>query len=251
MSHFVVGVITTSGEEPEVKKLLAPYHEFECTGLDDEFVQDIDITESRRAEYLKDTETRLKFPNGRLESFFDAKGEWRPEFSQVTADSSAMFPRRTYFIPEGCERVEVPSTELYSFVEWLKSEDSNIVYCGQPLETRVAHKYGYVQLNQDGEVERVIDRTNPNRKWDWWVIGGRWADYVEGNVCLSKDLPNPEEGRANKFFALVTPEGEWIEKGRMGWWACVSDEKDNWPEIESQVLGKYPDHKVVVVDCHI
>ena len=40
MSHFVVMVI---GEDPEAE--LAPFHEFECTGLDDQYVQDVDITE--------------------------------------------------------------------------------------------------------------------------------------------------------------------------------------------------------------
>ena len=251
MSHFVVGVITVTGEEQEVDKLLAPYHEFECTGLDDEFVLDIDITEAKKSEYLKDTETRLKFPDGTLESFFDSKGEWRPDYSQVVENSSEMFPRRTYLIPEGCERVEVPSTEVYTFVDWLRSEDFSIVYHGQPLEMDGKHKYGYAQLEQSGEVHKIVDRTNPNRHWDWWVIGGRWSGYVPGNVSLAKDLPAPEEGRTNKFFALVTPDGEWIEKGRMGWWACVSDEKDNWAEIEARVLAKYPEHKVVVVDCHI
>jgi hypothetical protein len=40
MSHFAVMVI---GDD--VEKQLAPYHEFECTGINDEYVQDVDITD--------------------------------------------------------------------------------------------------------------------------------------------------------------------------------------------------------------
>ena len=36
MSHFVVFVISETGSEEEVTALLQPYHEFECTGIDDE-----------------------------------------------------------------------------------------------------------------------------------------------------------------------------------------------------------------------
>ena len=39
------------------------------------------------------------------------------------------------------------------------------------------HKYGYIQLGQNNQVIKVIDRTNPNAKWDWYQIGGRWRGY--------------------------------------------------------------------------
>jgi len=51
MSHFTVLVI---GENPEAQ--LAPYHEFECTGTVNEYVQTIDKTEEVRAEYEDETE---------------------------------------------------------------------------------------------------------------------------------------------------------------------------------------------------
>lgn len=43
MSHFTVAVFTN--ENKSVEELLAPFHEFECTGINDEYVQDVDITE--------------------------------------------------------------------------------------------------------------------------------------------------------------------------------------------------------------
>jgi hypothetical protein len=53
MSHFAVTVI---GEEPE--KQLAPYHEFECTGVDNEYVQSID--EEARETWKRDDDDSKK-----------------------------------------------------------------------------------------------------------------------------------------------------------------------------------------------
>ena len=49
MSHFSCVVI---GDDPAFQ--LAPFHEFECTGRDDEFVQNIDRLEDVRSEYAAD-----------------------------------------------------------------------------------------------------------------------------------------------------------------------------------------------------
>lgn len=55
MSHFAVMVI---GEDVEGQ--LAPFHEFKCTGLDDQYVQDIDKTEEYLAEYKRKSVKRLR-----------------------------------------------------------------------------------------------------------------------------------------------------------------------------------------------
>ena len=46
MSHFVVLVV---GPDPEAQ--LQPYHEFECTGTIDQYVQSVDILEEARASW--------------------------------------------------------------------------------------------------------------------------------------------------------------------------------------------------------
>lgn len=87
---------------------------------------------------------------------------------------------------------------------------------------------------------------NPKSKWDWWVIGGRWGDvasrgHAKVSSLVERRLP----------FAIVTPDGEWYGKGRMGWWGMVSDEKDDWPDQARAILAQYPDHIGVVCDLHI
>lgn len=39
------------------------------------------------------------------------------------------------------------------------------------------HKYGYAVV-VDGQIVKAVDRTNPNKKWDWYVVGGRWDLYI-------------------------------------------------------------------------
>lgn len=120
MSHFSVLVIGVG-----VEKQLAPYHEFECTGTDDEYVQDLDVTAEIRVEYAQHD-----------------------------------------------------SPEAMTFLEYLTEyEERKIVPYGEEPDLEDEHKYGYVLVDADGNVERVIWRSNPDAKWDWWVIGGRWRGY--------------------------------------------------------------------------
>lgn len=56
MSHFTVLVVTKEEPTKEVLgKELGPFHQFECTGRDDEYVQTIDITEEAIKEYKSQT----------------------------------------------------------------------------------------------------------------------------------------------------------------------------------------------------
>ena len=173
MSHFAVLVITP--EQPsqdDLAKILAPWHEFECTGIDDEYVQDIDKTEEALAEYAKATVIRLKGPDGTLHDRFDEKGEWKPEFSKVDPEWGH---GRIAFIPPGFESVEIPASEVETAAKWIKDYYGWSVAGRDPGEET---KYGYIELDAAGNVTTCIDRTNPNKKWDWWVLGGRWSGHL-------------------------------------------------------------------------
>lgn len=186
MSHFSVLVI---GENPE--RQLAPYHEFECTGVNDEFVQEIDRTEEVRAEYLRQTEPRLLSPNRTtLHSFFDRKGDWVPEFSRIeNPEDKALFHRRVEFIPPGYSRIELPVSQLVPFAEWVKDwYGYAVVPFGEAPDTEGRHKFGYVLVDERGEMVRCVKRTNPNSKWDWWVVGGRWTGYLKAKPGVQGEL---------------------------------------------------------------
>jgi len=94
---------------------------------------------------------------------------------------------------------------------------------------------------------------NPNSKWDWYQVGGRWDGMIskDNYLPVSEYILKLKEENIG-MFALVTPEGEWIEKGKMGWWAIVSDRNENWDEIFMGVLEKYKNNHIIIqLDCHI
>lgn len=54
------------------------------------------------------------------------------------------------------------------------------------------------------------------------------------------------------FFAYL--DKEWVERGSMGWWGCVSGKKDPkaWQDHFNEWLGSLkPNTVLTVVDCHI
>lgn len=54
-------------------------------------------------------------------------------------------------------------------------------------------------------------------------------------------------------YSLVTPDGEWHQKGEMGWFGMSSDEKEEgvWKKIVKKFFKKHNDCLAVVVDYHI
>lgn len=340
MSHFTAMVI---GDD--VEAALQPYHEFECTGTNDEYIQDVDRTAEAREEFASSTRAMLrKLSDGTLHSFFDAKGEWRPEFSQP-AGGEGIFTRRTYRVPEGFEKVEAHVSEVESFAEWAAEYyGAAIVPHGAAPDKIDAHKYGFTVVDAAGEVVQIIDRTNPNKRWDWWTVGGRWPGFLllktggkadqarkgavdwdgmraaaraergagfdkvmAGLAAAGAKLPEWDEireaaqnidlarkvlwghpggavvrsvlgegaglgdgnmrsyycnGDREAFLARIEREacqtfavvkgGQWHERGHMGWWAHVSDEKSGWSdEFEALFAATGDDEMITIVDCHI
>jgi len=295
MSHFNVIVI---GDDLE--KQLAPYHEFECTGNDDQYVQDFDITDEVR------TEIEIRGLKNGLEYF---------------------------------------------------GLDKKIVKSENEVDKSGLHKYRYVVI-QNGHIVKAIKRTNPNVKWDWYSIGGRWTGYfslkpgvipvlgtpgvfgnkpdkhtgdqarlkdidIEGMRCRAEDEAKAdfdywqkifiEHGKPESWTSIrdrisdfdkvheqyrsqpaikayynseqaflmecpvkifgfdrniyiqkcrdnaLTPfafvkDGKWYERGNMGWFGVVMNQKDRdeWSLQFNQLLENlHPDTLLTIVDCHI
>jgi len=369
MSHFNVLVVTDEYPNDEVlRKALQPYHEFECTGEEDEYVVEVDITAEARDEYNTSTERMYEYIDGTRISAYDDRfyrepteeesqkigkfggSGWTNEISYTSKDwnDGKGYRTKVHFFPEGWKEAKVPVKEVKNFPLFVED------YYGYHVGEK--EKFGWCEF-VDGNY-KVVKYTNPNAKWDWWTIGGRYsnllrtkagskcdyakvealslnrmfkanvkerADYVDtilegcgwppstGEEALVKltegvrqvqkakklwdDLPeprprgaeyqnwmfgldfvddngrayqksrdwdnwiNPKEGQtvenwindapALTFFAAVV-NGEWVEKGRMGWWATVSDEKDDWLYIQNKIVSSLkPDQYVTIVDCHI
>ena len=136
---------------------------------------------------------------------------------------------------------------------------------------------GEIEIDEKGN---VISTYNPDAKWDWYVRGGRWAGYLwlkEGteplvpvnfswgwseeekqkvidenraDVAVKKDIANLD----NIIPFAIVKDGHWYEKGQMGWWAVVLNEKDDhiWEEEVKKLLeGLSEDTIISIYDCHI
>ena len=60
--------------------------------------------------------------------------------------------------------------------------------------------------------------------------------------------------RAGFSTYAVVKDGEWYEKGKMGWFGMASDEKDRkeWNKEFRQLIADLPDETLLtVLDCHI
>lgn len=165
----------------------------------------------------------------------------------------------------------------------------------------------------------LLSTYNPKSKWDWWVEGGRFCNYLlpylkktfledetdveihlkdisfesipqhyesakrfweiyvekqpleEGEkepfTLLKEDYYKKRYGTKEEYckeescfcpYAVVTPDGEWHEPGRMGWFGCscasIDDEKEWFSKCRKMLMKlqkEQPDLIVNVIDCHI
>ena len=97
----------------------------------------------------------------------------------------------------------------------------------------------------------ILSTYNPKSKWDWYEIGGRWRGGIPGNeVKMSK----VDIDKIDTPYAFVTTDGEWVERGEMGWFGISSNEmnEDEWDAKFREYL-KTLDKDIILtlVDCHI
>lgn len=168
MSHFTVLVI---GEGVEGQ--LAPFHEFECTGTDDEYVVDHDETDEYRKTFKTAESVFIQDTGGTLHYAYG-----------------------TQFYPGGGKRVlppgwfeagRMPVKDHMTFAEWISGAEE-FALLGPNERRSDEHKYTWAEVNAEGEVTRVVRHTNPNAQWDWYVVGGRWAGFF----ALKPDVQCPD-----------------------------------------------------------
>lgn len=326
MSHFTVLVIGDNVDEQ-----LAPYQENNMGDCPREYMAFTDTEDEMLEEYNTGTQTRVVMEDGSYLSPYD-------EAFRKAGESR--FGSNTHEVPAHLEQREVPFKELYATFEEF-AED----YHGCGERDPETNRYGYWE--------------NPNRKWDWYQVGGRWTGYFKlkpgaigetGSPGLLTGRAEPgyvdscrlgdidfETQRAtaraeaaaayDKYLAVtaehgvpqdfsfyrekhgedldvarkeywsqasmqalreadlvpwsatvsetygcgreayierdvasvgvtfaVVKDGVWYEKGSMGWWGMVADEKDQniWNEQFQKLLADLPPETLVtVVDCHI
>ena len=130
----------------------------------------------------------------------------------------------------------------------------------------------------DDGIWRVSTTYNPNSKWDWYLLGGRWSGRIlklkpeatsgiigEPSWCSkSKGIDAARKGEIDleamkkKDISLVPyayiKDGEWHSKGEMGWWGISTNNKpqEEWDEHFWNMFNSLPDDTMIwLYDLHI
>jgi hypothetical protein len=101
----------------------------------------------------------------------------------------------------------------------------------------------------------AVKTWNPDGKWDWYEIGGRWRSRLRGNVAGTQSLLGKANLQELLPFGLVTPDGRWHERETFitkGWMKYHVERKTDsaWLKEVRRSLRRYPTHRVVCVDAH-
>lgn len=330
MSHFAVTVISEHADD--VEGLLAPYQEYNGGDMSPEYLVWDDSGHDKYVEEYNDptntTEVRRNIKDGSLKSKYD--DQFRDPNSFGISSSTK------WLCPPGYEADEVPLNKLYPTFEQFMKE-----WHGYGEREKRNGRYGHLH--------------NPNSRWDWWEIGGRYSGLFQVKQgreaqtlvsCASIQtadqlylgaidwdaMRNQAEQKAhaefdrlesaivgveigdswteirNRYpddidkarsvyraqpivqaarqigdwgcpidkyflkdggrqayvnhevesigvtFAMITPDGDWHEKGKAGWFGTSTGDMDTnqWNKRYHQLLSDCRDTDVVtLVDCHI
>lgn len=178
MSHFSVFVrlpATTKvvDFEKKIGKMMLPYKESGCGAKDPPELLALLEWEDNEEEYLKKYETdcasMVRLADGEEVSLY-AKGEDGSDRFR----NPDLFGEPRYILPPGAVEFDKPVKERFATFEEYMEE-----YCGYKARDKKKKRYGYWH--------------NPNKKWDWWTIGGRWTGKLLIGYQPAEDKDNYEK----------------------------------------------------------
>ena len=214
MSHFVVYVFT---EDKDVDTLLAPYNEDMVVAPYIEYTKEQAIAKKRKE--IED------FKNDLYTKFLEDPEEYKKNCTNEA-------------------HIKYLEEEFPKKLNWTDEE------CYEEIKQ-------YYNENEIDEQGNLWSKYPPNAKWDWYTEGGRWNDCLitkEGTRTNEDYASEIDWNRTSAPFAFVDSYGRWYERGEMGWWGIVTNEKDKdeYDEMFNKFVKKLDeDTKVTVVDCHI
>ena len=126
----------------------------------------------------------------------------------------------------------------------------------RPWRERDLRRAGITRGFADAQAEHCNGCNGCNGKGIRTSFPTQWAEF-KGDV-MPVDAVNKlvQAGIKEVFpYAVITPDGEWHQRGKMGWFGMSSDEmtKEQWHEEVKKIFRKHAegDYLAVVVDCHI
>lgn len=278
MSHFSVIVI---GEN--IKEQLAPYEEsppggspflvfddrtdevkteFETRGkLDKSYVRKYPTLQKWAEGYYacdvreingQDRFGAMRNPNAKWD-WWQIGGRWSGWLGTVNGPADSAVKAQLDWT---AKRAEAEATARRRFAWWQQALDATK---GAPLPISWDEMRDKKMAGQDIEKIRVAYHAQPQIAAWKKIVTARdpWeafdTDPVNDFGYNVETFVAQCRRRASVPFAFLL-DGVWHERGEMGWFGCVSDEKPlaGWCETWEKALDALPDSAVLtVVDCHI
>lgn len=217
MSHFAVAVF--SDGKKTVEELLAPYQENNMDDCPKEYLKFCSTTEEGRKEYENESREKARLKDGTTVWPWDNilyKQITEEEYDLMRTDttkktkSEGFGVSKKYFVRDleaiGAELINIPFKEIYpTFEEFMKE------YKGARFDEE-QKDWGYWE--------------NPNAKWDWYSIGGRWKGLLKAKAGIhgESSLVMPIRCSSAKVKDIdFTPDKTEYEKA-LRWWEVVIED---------------------------
>lgn len=281
MSHFTVMVI---GENPE--KQLQPYHEYECTGIEDGYVVFVPAEENLQEEFKKRKDDYSSLDEF-VEDWYGYQKNDKGVYGRITNPNAKwdwyqLGGRWTGYF----KLKESVITEGIGGEPGIMTARVKVGFCDQTLKKHIdvdsmvndevenaSKKYDVASNVIDGELfeswndvrERFDDIDEARSFYNNQNVIKRWSDskLVSENLGYStepsdfsmskEDYLKQAADSALTTFAIVK-DSVWYEKGGMGWFACVSNKKEEseWNNEFIKMFNSLPDDTLIsIYDCHI
>ena len=283
MSHFSCMVI---GDNPE--RLLQPFHEYECTGIKDKYVKFVPTTENIEEEFAKhkgDYKSLSGFASDYYGYEKNEEGVWgrktnpnaKWDWYQLGGRWSGSIIRLK---PEAQGVVGNPGVFGNSVgVDSARKGDIDFETRRNEAEATARERYkevlavfGGTLPKRDYNWKDMIDPENPyfkdmdiDEKHNMYhnqpamfevkkhsdVLG--YFFELEEFECTEDEYAQKARRNSCTTFAVIK-DGKWYERGKMGWWAIVSNEKDmnDWNKQVEDILDDVSDDTLIsIYDCHI
>ena len=189
MSHF--SVLVPADSYGELEDLLMPYHEYECTGIE-EYLEWDDRTEDYVHDWAVTTHNFIELQDGSFVSEYD---------DRFYIDGKSWMPMDITMLALTYK----DSGKYESFEEFIEE-----YHGGEPIPG-MPGRYGCL--------------TNPNAKWDWWSVGGRW-----NGLLVMKEGRQGGMGEPGIFGSLASGPGRAsiASAGDIDWDAMEQNEYNQW-----------------------
>lgn len=285
MSHFTVLVI---GDK--IEKQLQPYHEYECTGIVDEYVIFVEASETEEEliedyephksdyptieQFMKDFHGyrqnedgkwgRLTNPDaqwdwwvigGRWRGYFKLKPGAKGELGKPGAFGGDVEPGTA----DSALKKDIDFETMRQDAEDFAAKTYDLVF-ETIKDTEPSENWGTILARYSDNVDKAREAYNVQERVTAFReltltrrdLFGFFASVEDFDVTREEYLKKARNS-AVPTYAIVK-DSTWYEKGNMGWWGVSSNEMedDEWNEKFNELIDSVPDDTLfTLVDAHI